>query len=60
MVDCRKTMVDEMLQKSKFSLCFIFMLHEVLFLLCISYLYYMFYYVFITYLYVHVYPLILL
>ena len=52
-------MVDEMLQKSKFSLCFIFMLHEVLFLLCISYLCYMFYYVFITYLYVYVYPLIL-
>ena len=35
-----------------FIICFIFMSYEVLFLLCMSYLCYVFYYIFITYLYV--------
>ena len=46
-------MVAEMLQKSKFLLCFIFMLYEVSFLLYMSYSCYMFYYIFITYLCVY-------
>ena len=46
-------MVDEMLQNSKFLLCFIFTLYEVLFLLYMSYFCYKFCYVFIIYLCVY-------
>ena len=46
-------MVAEMLQKSKFLLCFIFMLYKVLFLLYISYICDMFCNLFIIHLYTH-------
>ena len=53
-INCRILyIVREMLQKLKlFIICFIFMLHEVLFSLHISHLCYMFYYLFIKCLYV--------
>ena len=51
--DCRQLWLLKCFQNWNFFICFVFMLYQVLFWLYISYLCYLFSYMFITYLYVH-------